>query len=254
MLTQAARYERNEARMTGSGVAATRAVQAASQAYSYANGARMSSNSSVSGYGGYSGYTGYTGYHNSSYQTGKAPSPDAPRVEDVTGEDVYYCSIADKVPNTNALGAGNYSGISRTVNSLVEAGKAVGTAIADYYHSIEKIETSSVNYYKVKIDSKADIIIHTLIQTGKIAIDFVEIYLLYTGAAAALAATPVSAGGSAVLAAAFLEGATLAGVSLVSDVNSTIKDISEYRNTGEVTIEITPSSYNVEDILLWSIS
>ena len=195
-----------------------------------------------------------TSYNNSSYQSGKAPSPDAPRIEDVTADSVYYCSIAKRVPNTNALGAGDYEGISRAANALVAAGKVAGTAIVDYYNSIEKVETSNVKYYKITIDSKADIVVHSLIQAGKIAIDFVEIYLLYTGAAAAFAATPASAGGSAVLAAAFLEGATLAGISLVSDVNSTIKDISEYRNTGEVTIEITPHSYNVEDILLWSIS
>ena len=33
-----------------------------------------------------------TSYFNSSYQSGKAPSPDAPRIEDVTGDSVYYCS------------------------------------------------------------------------------------------------------------------------------------------------------------------
>lgn len=118
MLTQAACYERNEARMTGSGVAATRAVQAASQAYSYANEARMSSNSSVSGYGG---YTGYTGYHNSSYQTGKDPSPDASRIEELNEQQAYYCGIADRVPNTNALGSGDYgaAALSQTWDNIV---------------------------------------------------------------------------------------------------------------------------------------
>lgn len=52
----------------------------------------MSSNSSASGYGG---YTGYTGYHNSSYQTGKTPSPGAPRIEDVGAEQIEYCNISD---------------------------------------------------------------------------------------------------------------------------------------------------------------
>ena len=33
-----------------------------------------------------------TSYNNSSYQSGKAPSPDAPRIEDVTADSVYYCS------------------------------------------------------------------------------------------------------------------------------------------------------------------
>ena len=33
-----------------------------------------------------------TSYYNSNRQTGKTPSPDAPRVEDVSGEAAYYCS------------------------------------------------------------------------------------------------------------------------------------------------------------------
>ena len=231
---------------------ARQAVQASQASVNHTN--NVATGRSPNTYSPYNSNGNATSYFNSSYQSGKAPSPDAPRIEDVTGDSVYYCSIAKRVPNTNALGAGDYEGISRAANALVAAGKVAGTAIVDYYNSIEKVETSNVKYYKITIDSKADIVVHSLIQAGKIAIDFVEIYLLYTGAAAAFAATPASAGGSAVLAAAFLEGATLAGISLVSDVNSTIKDISEYRNTGEVTIEITPHSYNVEDILLWSIS
>ena len=231
---------------------ARQAVQASQASVNHTN--NVATGRSPNTYSPYNSNGNATSYFNSSYQSGKAPSPDAPRIEDVTADSVYYCSIAKRVPNTNALGAGDYEGISRAANALVAAGKVAGTAIVDYYNSIEKVETSNVKYYKITIDSKADIVVHSLIQAGKIAIDFVEIYLLYTGAAAAFAATPASAGGSAVLAAAFLEGATLAGISLVSDVNSTIKDISEYRNTGEVTIEITPHSYNVEDILLWSIS
>ena len=42
-----------------------------------------------------------TSYFNSSYQSGKAPSPDAPRIEDVTTNSVYYCSIEKRVPNTS---------------------------------------------------------------------------------------------------------------------------------------------------------
>lgn len=53
----------------------------------------MSSNSSVSGYGGHTGYTGYTGYHNSSYQTGKLPSPDAPQIKDIVVNATYCNSI-----------------------------------------------------------------------------------------------------------------------------------------------------------------
>lgn len=33
-----------------------------------------------------------TSYYNSNRQVGKTPSPDAPRVEDVSGSDVYYCN------------------------------------------------------------------------------------------------------------------------------------------------------------------
>ena len=44
-----------------------------------------------------------TSYNNSSYQSGKAPSPDAPRIEDVTADSVYYCSIAKREPNKNNI-------------------------------------------------------------------------------------------------------------------------------------------------------
>ena len=37
-----------------------------------------------------------TSYYNSSRQEGKTPSPDAPRVEDVSGEAAYYCDREDK--------------------------------------------------------------------------------------------------------------------------------------------------------------
>ena len=62
-----------------------------------------------------------TSYNNSSYQSGKAPSPDAPRIEDVSADSVYYCSIAKRVPNTNALGAGDYgsAALSQAWDSVV---------------------------------------------------------------------------------------------------------------------------------------
>lgn len=43
-----------------------------------------------------------TSYYNSSRQTGKTPSPDAPRVEDVSSSDEYYCDVGNK--DDNSLG------------------------------------------------------------------------------------------------------------------------------------------------------
>ena len=37
-----------------------------------------------------------TSYYNSNRQTGKTPSPGAPRVEDVSGNDVYYCESGQR--------------------------------------------------------------------------------------------------------------------------------------------------------------
>ena len=56
--------------------------------------AGSSSGSSYTGAVGSSAYTSSgnaTSYYNSSRQTGKTPSPGAPRVEDVSGSDEYYC-------------------------------------------------------------------------------------------------------------------------------------------------------------------
>lgn len=57
-----------------------------------------------------------TSYYNSSYQTGKISSPDAPRIEELNEQQAYYCSIADRVPNIQAFGAGDYSGISAAIS------------------------------------------------------------------------------------------------------------------------------------------
>ena len=77
-----------------------------------------------------------TSYNNSSYQSGKAPSPDAPRIEELNEQQAYYCSIANRVPNTNALGAGNYENaipsledIEKMSKIIVESSKYVGKSI-----------------------------------------------------------------------------------------------------------------------------
>ena len=59
----------------------------------------ISTDKSSTGATGSSAYTSSgmaTSYYNSSRQTGKTPSPYAPRVEDVSGNDVYYCESGQR--------------------------------------------------------------------------------------------------------------------------------------------------------------
>ena len=51
-----------------------------------------SSSTGAAGSGAYTSSGMATSYYNSNRQVGKTPSPDAPRVEDVSGSDVYYCN------------------------------------------------------------------------------------------------------------------------------------------------------------------
>ena len=98
---------------------ARQAVQASQASVNHTN--NVATGRSPNTYSPYNSNGNATSYFNSSYQSGKAPSPDAPRIEDVTGDSVYYCSIAKRVPNTNALGAGDYgsAALSQAWDSVV---------------------------------------------------------------------------------------------------------------------------------------
>ena len=176
-----------------------------------------------------------TSYFNSSYQSGKAPSPDAPRIEDVTADSVYYCSIAKRVPNTNALGAGDYSGIGDFIEMTVNGVGKVVSSVGDYINSIEKVGPC---HYQVKIDSTTDAIIYGVTSLVEITADTLAIFALYAGATAVTATIPTTAGGSAVIAYVFLEAGTMAGIDLVSDAVSSIKNIATYTKEGDVVVEM----------------
>ena len=98
---------------------ARQAVQASQASVNHTN--NVATGRSPNTYSPYNSNGNATSYFNSSYQSGKAPSPDAPRIEDVTADSVYYCSIAKRVPNTNALGAGDYgsAALSQAWDSVV---------------------------------------------------------------------------------------------------------------------------------------
>ena len=60
-------------------------------------------------------------YFNSSRQTGKTPSPDAPRVEDVSGDAAYYCDREDAL-SASALITGATTFIRGAISELLEDG------------------------------------------------------------------------------------------------------------------------------------
>ena len=69
---------------------ARQAVQASQASVNHTN--NVATGRSPNTYSPYNSNGNATSYFNSSYQSGKAPSPDAPRIEDVTADSVYYCS------------------------------------------------------------------------------------------------------------------------------------------------------------------
>ena len=189
-----------------------------------------------------------TSYNNSSYQSGKAPSPDAPRIEDVSADSVYYCSIAKRVPNTNALGAGNYEGISKAIEITHEKTRAVITALGDYAAAIEHVDSFK---WRITIDSNSDMVIHSVARVGTIIADAVAAAYAMVGIAGSTAASGLSGGVSLIAAAAFYEVLAGAGVKIAYDTASLIKDISDYKNNGTIISEIginfndDPSAYEI---------
>ena len=107
---------------------ARQAVQASQASVNHTN--NVATGRSPNTYSPYNSNGNATSYFNSSYQSGKAPSPDAPRSEDVTGDSVQYCSTADRIANIQAFGAGDYSGIANGINHFTELMKV-------FYNSLE---------------------------------------------------------------------------------------------------------------------
>lgn len=73
---------------------ARRAVQASQASVSYTN--NVATGRSPNTYSPYNSNGSATSYYNSSYQSGKAPSPDAPRIEDVDGGTTKICENGDR--------------------------------------------------------------------------------------------------------------------------------------------------------------
>ena len=109
---------------------ARQAVQASQASVNHTN--NVATGRSPNTYTPYNSNGNATSYFNSSYQSGKAPSPDAPRIEDVTGDSVQYCSTADRIANIQAFGAGDYSGISAAIGMTVDEIRTVKQSIKNY--------------------------------------------------------------------------------------------------------------------------
>ena len=102
---------------------ARQAVQASQASVNHTN--NVATGRSPNTYSPYNSNGNATSYFNSSYQSGKAPSPDAPRIEELNEQQAYYCSIANRVPNTNALGAGNYENAIPSLEDIEKMSKII---------------------------------------------------------------------------------------------------------------------------------
>ena len=225
---------------------ARQVVQASQASVNHTN--NVATGRSPNTYTPYNSNGNATSNFNSSYQSGKAPSPDAPRIEDVSADSVYYCSIAKRVPNTNALGAGNYEGISKAIEITHEKTRAVITALGDYAAAIEHVDSFK---WRITIDSNSDMVIHSVARVGTIIADAVAAAYAMVGIAGSTAASGLSGGVSLIAAAAFYEVLAGAGVKIAYDTASLIKDISDYKNNGTIISEIginfndDPSAYEI---------
>lgn len=180
-----------------------------------------------------------TGQYNTAYpRTPNVAANTTPAVGSVNPKVDYYCDIANRVPNTNALGAGNYDGIGDSIGMTVNGIKKAANSVIDYWKSAEEVDTL---HYRVRVDSKEDIIVYSTFAALGIIADTAEVIFLYKAAIELAATAPATLGTSVVASMAFLELASSAGMSLVADIISLVKDISTYHKEGEVIVDYSLS-------------
>ena len=130
-------------------------------------------------------------YFNSSRQAGKTPSPDAPRVEDVSGDAAYYCDVE----------------------------KEKGTIVV-------VTDRETLHKYNLYMGTAVFLDIVQIVGAAKLAIG-------------ATAAIPISAGVSAIIAFASMEGMSMSVVQLINDIITMIKANSDYRAGKKFKLGIT---------------
>ena len=160
--------------------------------------------------------------------TPKGTTSSSPTVSGIGNGQSYDCGR-----DINALGAGDYAGIGESIRSAGAILNAAISYVTDIINNFEKGEA-------VKVDSAEKIVVHSFLRLGGIGVDILEIYLLYAGAGTFFASAPSTAGGSAVMAFAFLEAAAIAGVGLAKDAAEMLEELRKYYMSGEIYVDYRP--------------
>ena len=178
-------------------------------------------NKAHTGYAGNTAETNGTSHNSGSFT-------ESPSVFSVGNGRGFGCS-----KTINALGAGNYEGIGESIKTAGIILSAANDYVKDVINNLEKGEP-------IKIDSTTKVVFHSFIRLGGIGVDALEIGFLYIGAGTLFASTPSTAGGSAVMAHAFLEAAAIAGVELAKDATEILEELREYYISGEINVDYRP--------------
>ena len=109
----------------------------------------------------------------------------------------------------------------------------------------------SPTQFQVVVDSDSDMIVHTVIHLGMVALDAVSMVTLFTAGVSSVAASSGSFGAGLVLGEQLLEGSAMAGISLASDAATLIDDIAHYCGEGKIIVTMGPKSTAIPDLLGW---
>lgn len=104
-------------------------------------------------YSPYDSHGNVYSYYNSSYDTGKIPSPDAPRIRDVDADSIHDCESSPKETKPALTQTKFDAVIHSLLDGLLGAGNSAGRNILDLSSGIAKLITPQKAYY---IDSRAD--------------------------------------------------------------------------------------------------
>ena len=191
-----------------------------------------------------------TSYYNSSRQTGKTPSPDAPRVEDVVAEAIEYCKgFAEKALIVSTELYLDYKSFENGMTAAII--RNIGQPGTNIFGALEQFftgKTTVANQMHVSLNSKIhyyeqssynNSLFYAGMVTGDVAGSAADIaILIYTGGASA-GVTATKMGGNALVIAAggsraltvtgtlVLADGTKNGFSLGKDLNDLISAIKE---------------------------
>ena len=126
--------------------AGIKAVQTSQASVNYVN--NVVTGRAPNTYSPYDSHGNVYSYYNSSYDTGKIPSPDAPRIEDIDADSVFYCGNTLKDATGLSLEQSSLESFLRFAGDIVlGASNSVGRNLIDAVEGIAKFAAPKRSYY-----------------------------------------------------------------------------------------------------------